>query len=117
MNDRLTNKTGRDEEVIAHKLNQVAEGTQVSGQFAAELEERLRESHRPKVGWFGSITQISPTLRWVALMILLAVVLSWSIKALIPAPQPAADNTPVTTPSISTSTAAPDLDVVPDEGA
>ena len=108
MNDKFTNETKRDDQDIAHKLNQVAEGTHVSGRFAAELEERLREAHPPRAGWFASFAQISPTLRWVALMILLAIVLSWSIKSLIPAPLPAIDNTPVQ-PVIATFTPEPKI--------
>lgn len=92
MNDKFTNNT--DDESIARKLNQIAEQTHANGQFAAELEERLRSAHPPRAGWFASFAQISPTLRWVALMILLVVVLSWSIKSLIPAPQPAFNTTP-----------------------
>jgi len=94
MNDRFT-EDNRDE-AIAQKLNQVAEQTRANPQFAAELEERLRNAHRPKGIWFtASFKQISPVLRWVALMILLGLVLSLSIKTLIPAPQPAVNGTPV----------------------
>ncbi len=104
MNDKLSNNVDRDDETIARKLNQVAEGTRASSQFAADLEERLRDAHRPKTNWFSTrFAQISPTLRWVALMILLALVLSWSIRTLIPAPQPAIDNTPAV-PDRSTPT-------------
>lgn len=95
MNDKLTNNLNSEEEKISQKLNQAAEQTTVNSQFAAELEERLRSAHRPKAGWIPTtFRQVSPTLRWVALMILLGLVLSWSIKSLIPAPQPAIDNTP-----------------------
>ncbi|RPJ26988.1 MAG: LysM peptidoglycan-binding domain-containing protein [Chloroflexi bacterium] len=99
MNDNFTN-TNRDEEIV-QKINQVAEGTNVNLQFAAELEERLRSAHSPKTSRFvASFKQVSPALRWVALMVLLGLVLSLSIKTLIPAPQPAADNTP-TSPDAS----------------
>jgi len=111
MNDKLTNSNS--DENIARKLNQAAEQISANSQFAAELEERLRDAHQPKSGWFvTSFKQVSPTLRWVALMILLALVLSLSIKTLIPAPQPAVDDTPVVsgTPTAATT-------VVPDESA
>lgn len=95
MNDKFT-QNDRDEQ-FAQKLNQVAEQTNVNSQFAAELEERLRNAHQPKAGWFAaSFRQVSPVLRWVALMVLLGLVLSLSIKTLIPAPQPAAEDTPAT---------------------
>jgi LysM repeat protein len=110
MNDKSTNPS--DDEAIARKLNHVAEQTNANGQFAAELEEKLRSAHQPKSGWLGPFAQISPTLGWVALMVLLAVVLSWSIKTLIPAPQPAVNDTPVA-PAVTTSTSSPDLP--PDE--
>ena len=90
MNDNFKNNPD-SEEAIAQKLNKVAEQTHINGQFAAELEEKLRMAHRPKTGWFS---QVSPTLRWVALVAILALVLSWSIKTLIPAPQPAINQTP-----------------------
>ena len=116
MNDKFTNNV--DDEAIARKLNQVAEQTHANGQFTADLEEKLRSAHQPKAGWFASFAQISPTLRWVALMILLAVVLSWSIKALIPAPQPASQNTPAI-PNITTPTpdqAVQNITPAPGEG-
>lgn len=112
MNDKFTDKTERDDDVIGQKLNRVSQQTQVNGQFTAELEERLRSAHRPKSNWFMLFEQVSPTLRWVALMVLLALVLSWSIKSLIPVPQPAVDSTPV-----NTGLPTPTPDVVPDESS
>ena len=96
MNDQTPNND-RDQE-IARKLEQVAEQTHANAQFAAELEQRLQTARQRKTGWLaGSFKQVSPVLRWAALMILLAAALSWSIKTLIPAPQPATDHTPVAT--------------------
>jgi hypothetical protein len=112
MNDRFTN-TDNDED-IARKLTHVAEQTHADGQFASDLEQKLRRAHQPKPGWFVTFSQISPTLRWVALMVLLAVVLSWSIKTLIPAPQPAIDSTPV---NANLPTPTPALEVLPDVSA
>jgi LysM repeat protein len=106
MNDKFTNNVEREED-IARKLTQVAEQTRANGQFAADLEEKLRGAHQPRTGWPAVFDQVSPTLRWVALMVLLALVLSLSIKTLIPAPQPAAQNTPVN-PKLPTLTPAPD---------
>jgi LysM repeat protein len=97
MKDPFKNQPKRDDEAISRKLKQVAEQTQAETQFAAELEETLRSAHRPRTGWLAAMfPRVTPTLRWVALLILLAVVLSWSIRSLIPAPQPANDATPVT---------------------
>ena len=45
MNDKFTNTVNDDDENIARKLSQVAEKTNVNPQFAAELEERLRNTH------------------------------------------------------------------------
>ncbi len=103
MNDKFTDNN-RDGD-IARKLDQVAEQTNVNSQFAAELEQRLRNAYRPKDSGFAAyFKQVSPVLRWVALMILLGLVLSLSIKTLIPAPQPAANDTPVTPDTSQTST-------------
>jgi len=107
MNDQFTNTTNGDEENIARKLNQVAEQTQVNAQFATELEQKLRDAHPPRAGWFAAFAQISPTLRWVGLMVLLAVILSWSIKTLIPAPQPVLNATQIPS-DLTTPTSAPD---------
>src|SRR5215212_2689571 len=97
MNDKFINNSNDEAEKIAQTLNHVAEQTQINSQFAAGLEEKLRSAHPPKANWFvASFRQISPTVRWVALMILLGLALSLSIKTLVPAPQPAADNTPFT---------------------
>ena len=110
MNDKFSDNSRADG--IAQKLDQVAEQTKVNPQFAAELEQRLREAHRPRSNWFGvTFKQISPALRWATLMVLLGLVLSLSIKTLIPAPQPAANNTPdISTPKpyiLQESTATP----------
>lgn len=98
MNEQLPNGTNSEDEKIAQKLRQVSEQTHASAQFAAELEESLRTARRPQASWLAtSFKQISPLLRWAALMLLLAVALSWSIRTLIPAPQPAAEHTPAVT--------------------
>jgi LysM repeat protein len=95
MNEKFTDQN-RDEQ-IAQKLNQVAEQTHANSQFAAELEERLRDAHRPKSsGWFTAVfRQVSPAVRWVALMVLLGLGLSLSIKTLIPSPQPGSEGIPL----------------------
>jgi LysM repeat protein len=113
MNDKFTNEK-RDDELIAQKLNQVARQTHANSQFAAELEEKLRSAHRPKSHWLATFDEVPPVLRWVALMAVLALVLSWSIRSLVPAPQPANENT-TETPILLTATPAPN--VLPDESA
>jgi LysM repeat protein len=102
MNDPFTNHDHEDE--VAERLSRVAEHTNASSQFAANLEEKLRDMHQPKRSWLGvTFRRISPTVRWAAVMVLLGLVLSWSIRSLVPPPQPAAENTPglpaVTTPT------------------
>ena len=108
MNDKFTDHVNSGDDNIARKLSQVAEKTNVNAQFAAELEERLRAAHRPKMSWSTLVFRhISPTLRWVALMILLALVLSWSIKNLVPSPQPAINTTPTVPAGTATTTSEP----------
>jgi LysM repeat protein len=110
MNEKKPNPMNLEDEKLAQKLSQVAEQTHANAQFAAELEERLRNTRQAKPSWFAvTFRQVSPALRWAAFMILLAVVLSWSIKTLIPAPQPATDNTPVAS-ATSTPTSATVID-------
>lgn len=115
MNDKFTNNQHQDD--IGRKLTQVADQTHANGQFAAELEEKLRAAHQPGTGWWLTFHQISPTLRWVGLMVLLAIVLSWSIRTLIPAPQPAVENT-MAAPGLSTPMITNDtqLQTPPPEG-
>ncbi len=94
MNDKFTNHNR--EEDISQKINQVVEQTNVNSQFAAELEERLRNAYQPQTSWFAGLFQkISPTVVWIALMVLLVLVLSLSITTLVPTPQPAVKGTPV----------------------
>ncbi|HLO30057.1 MAG TPA: LysM peptidoglycan-binding domain-containing protein [Anaerolineales bacterium] len=116
MNEKFTNDLNREDEKIVQKLNQAAENIHANAQFSAELEKQLRSAPRPKAGLFmASFQQVSPILRWVALMILLALVLSLSIKTLIPGPQPSIDSaaagtaTPATT-AIPTETSLPPRD-------
>jgi LysM repeat protein len=122
MNDKFKSDLNDEDEKISQKLNQAAERINVNSQFAAELEERLRSAHRPKAGWFAAtFSQVSPVLRWVTLMVLLGLVLSWSIKSLIPTPQPGMDNTSIpaeTLPPISmpTETPLPPFDYTVREG-
>ncbi|HEX6034158.1 MAG TPA: hypothetical protein VFY83_06965, partial [Anaerolineales bacterium] len=94
MNDRILGMNPEDEK-IARKLSQASEQTHANPQFAAELEEKIRNARASKTGWFGSgFSQLSPAMRWAALMLLLGLVLSWSIKSLIPAPQLGGATTP-----------------------
>jgi len=112
MNDKFTDDNRAEE--IAQKLNQIAEQTNVNSQFAADLEQRLRSAHQPKTGWFAlAFKQVSPALRLAALMILLALVLSLSIKTLIPAPQPGSDSTPANPDAGQTSTPEANTTPVP----
>lgn len=100
MNDKYTNDKRTED--LTQKLDHVAEQITVNPQFEAELEQRLRAKHQPKTrGIAFSFKQISPVLRWAALMILLGLVLSLSITMLIPARQPAVNPTP-NKPSAST---------------
>lgn len=105
MNDKFKNKLKPEDETIAQKLDRVANQTNINAQFASELEERLRITHQPKATRFASsFKQVSPALLWVGLVILLGLVLNWSIKTLVPAPQPAANNTP--TPEVTVDESA-----------
>jgi LysM repeat protein len=112
MNEQLPNGTNPEDEKTLQLLSQVAEQTNVNAQFATKLEERLRAARRAKSSSLAaSFRQISPVLRWAALMLLLAAALSWSIRTLIPAPQPASENTPAATDgTIFTSTPALPVD-------
>ena len=81
MNDKFTNKMNAGNEKFAQELNQVAEADQCQ----LTLRSRIRgdtesgTSTQTRLVWIF-IKQISPTLRWVTMMIVLGLVLSWSIK-------------------------------------
>ncbi len=92
MSEKFTRNSHDDN--MARELSRMAEHAQANPRFAAELEERLRGLHELDGSRLAALSRISPTLRWVALMVLLGLVLSWSIRSLIPAPQPAVENTP-----------------------
>jgi LysM repeat protein len=109
MNEQLPNDLKTEDEKIAQRLSQVAEQIHANAPFATELEARLRNAHRPKMSWLGSaFRHVSPVLRWATLMIALTILLSWSIKTLVPAPQPATNNTPVVS-----ETPSPTEEIVP----
>src|SRR5574339_650096 len=118
MNDPFAERDRDDD--IAQKLTQIAGQTHASGQFAAELEARLRSARKAKPGWVLAFQQVSPVLRWAALMIALVLVLSLSIKTLIRVPQPAANGTPglpdVMTPTPQVPDAAPTAATTGEEG-
>src|SRR5688572_5425706 len=95
MNEQIPSSSNPEAEKIAQRLSQVAEQTHVNAQFAAELEERLRNTRLQKRNRFATaFRQLPPTFGWVALMVLLGVALSWSIKTLVPPPQLGGATTP-----------------------
>lgn len=124
MNKKFTDNMNADDEKIAKLLSETAEKTKANAHFSTELEGKLREAHTPRATWsIPFFSQISPALRWAMLMILLALVLSWSIRSLIPAPQPAVNDTPIPTDTatlqpdvtpVGTQTSAPSVDVTGD---
>jgi len=118
MNDKFTNKTNPEADDLAQKLQSLAEQTQPNPHFVHELEGRLREAHQPKVASLFAWREITPTLGWAALVIAVGLLLIWSIRTLVPAPQPATNGTPVkqdlpglfvkpTSPVINSDTATP----------
>ena len=108
MNEQSHKNLTPEDEKISQRLSQVAEQTRANAQFAAELEEHLRNARQPRAGWFGSVVgQVSPAIRWGVLTVILMLVLSWSIKSLIPTPQPATDTARITPDSSTPTQAAP----------
>jgi hypothetical protein len=89
MNDQYTNNTQDENSNISNLLSAVSEQTNANTYFVAELEQKLRERHRPKFGWvFPSFKQTVPTLGWIALVVAFAFLLNWSIRSIIPNQQP-----------------------------
>ncbi len=82
---------------LAEQLEALAERLKPGADFERELENRLMNSYspEPKKGFFAHIL---PDLSLAAGLILLAVILNWGIRSLLPnPPQPAAGGTPAPT--------------------
>ena len=82
---------------LAEQLEALAERLKPGADFERELENRLMNSYspEPKKGFFA---RALPALSLAAGLILLAVILNWSIRTLLPnPPQPAAGGTPAPT--------------------
>jgi LysM repeat protein len=107
MNEPFTNKTEAQENEIAEKLQAVADQTHATPYFVGELEEQLRAKHKPKAGWLMAWRDLTPSLGWVALVLAVSILLILSIRTLVPAPQPASDETPSTPADTHTPTAEP----------
>ena len=92
MNDEMKNTNPNG---IEKKLLDVAERTNANPQFVAELESKLKDTHKPKTSWSMPLfKQTSSTLGWVALVIVVGYFLNWSFATLIPTQQPGANTTP-----------------------
>src|SRR5690242_21218575 len=104
MNDQFTNNPNQEDE-FARKLREVADDTNVNAQFMAALENKLKAAHQPRANWsMPAFKKISPALGLVAFVIVFGLVLSWSIRNLIPKPQPAFNGTPTASNLFDTGT-------------
>ena len=93
MNDEFANNMNREDAELAKKLSAIAEGTNPRLAFTDELERKLKEAHKPGKGFvFPSFRQVAPSLSFIALLIALGFFLNWSIRTLVPTPQPATGN-------------------------
>ena len=115
MKEPFSNKTDPKENEISEKLRAVAEQTHATPYFVSELEEQLRSRHRPKAASLLTFRDLAPTLGWVALVLAMGMLLIWSIRTLVPSPQPAADETPTHRAETVTPTpeSAPEKDATP----
>lgn len=94
MKEPFTNSTDPKENEITEKLRAVAQQTHATPYFMNELEEQLRSQHKPRATSLLTLRDLTPTLGWVALVLAMGVLLIWSIRTLVPSPQPASDQTP-----------------------
>ncbi|MEP7135095.1 MAG: LysM domain-containing protein [Chloroflexota bacterium] len=96
MNEKFTNNINQEDTELAHKLQTVAEQTNANAHFMAELENKLKETHQLKAKRFmPRFEKITLALGWAALVVVFGLALSWSIRNLIPNPQPAANITSI----------------------
>jgi len=103
MNEKFTANQNQANVEIADKLRQVAGQTNAGAYFITELENKLKEAHKPKTSWsMPAFKKIIPSFGWMVLVIVFGLVLSWSIRNLIPKPQPGANVTlTITAPNIT----------------
>jgi len=105
MNEKFTDNPNQDDTEIADKLHEVAGQTNAGAYFITELENKLKKAHKPKTSWsMPAFKKISPSFGWIALVIVFGLALSWSIRNLIPKPQPAVDATSTTATPNNTAT-------------
>src|SRR5262245_20865638 len=85
MNKEILNQIPTEDQPIASRLQAAAEDMQLSPTFQWELETQLMEKHkknsRPPQGWFG---KIATPVGWAILAIGAVVLLSWTIRSLVP---------------------------------
>ena len=85
MNDKFTNDTNKMDEWLSH----TAEGATPNSQFAAELEQTLRQAHRQKSSpsWFHfTRKQATAALAWTVSLIIFTLFMSWTIRLVAPTP-------------------------------
>lgn len=111
MKEPFTNKTDPQENKIAEKLQAVADQTHATPYFIGELEEQLRAKHKPRASHWLAWKDLTPSLGWAALVLAVSILLIWSIRTLVPAPQPASDETPTAPAEKHTPTAGPVIQV------
>jgi len=104
MNDKFTNETNKMDEW----LSQTADGVSPNAQFAAELEQSLRQAHRGKSSprWFHfTRKQTIASLAWTVSLIVFALFMSWTIKLVAPTPTevPASNQTVAPQPTESSN--------------
>lgn len=104
MNDKFTNDTDKMDEWLA----QTADGVNPNSQFAAELEQSLRQAHRGKSSprWFQfTRKQATAALAWTVSLIVFALFMSWTIKLVAPTPTevPASNQTVAPQPTESST--------------
>lgn len=104
MNDKFTNDTDKMDEWLA----QTADGLNPNSQFAAELEQSLRQAHRGKSSprWFHfTRKQATAALAWTVSLIVFALFMSWTIKLVAPTPTevPASNQTVAPQPTESST--------------
>jgi LysM repeat protein len=95
MNDKLTNDPNTGNEKISRRLINTAEQVHANPIFLDELEQRLRDMHKPRRTWLAlPFRKLTPAIGWIGLLLLLGFVLNWSIRSLVPV-APSTDTNPL----------------------
>lgn len=94
MNDK--NLTNLEDRTLANMLESAARQVEINPSFKNELEKKIMNTHKPKVGFgFFSVKKVANTLGWTIGLAAMTLMFIWVIRAIAQKnPSPAEENLP-----------------------